>query len=398
MILPIGGEKAQSMTNVVKRELKRIVDRPVVILVMVIMPIIITILFSSLFSEGVPRDLPVIVYDADHSALSRHLTRMIDASPAIRVAHIVSDEETGKNGIMSGQGYALVILPHHLERDVIRGDAPTVIEYYNNQFLVPASLIHKDLVTVAATISAGLDIRKREARGEMFAAARAHAEPIHTDYRTLFNPYLNYVYFLLNSLVPTMLQIFILMISVYALGSELKEGTAEEWAACAGGSTWKAVAGKLLPYTIIFVIMGLSLQIVLYSFFQFPFRGNLPFLGLAMICLVMSYQAIAILFVSITANLRLSLSFSAFYVVPAFAFVGITYPIFDMSVPGKIWGSLLPLTYYLRLLVDQTMRGTSIVTSLPYLAFILVFAVVIPPLTTPRLKHLMRHQRYWGKS
>ena len=51
---------------------------------------------SSCFSRGVPRDLPVAIYDQDHTPLSRQLIRMIDATPSAMVAYEVTNLAEGE--------------------------------------------------------------------------------------------------------------------------------------------------------------------------------------------------------------------------------------------------------------------------------------------------------------
>ena len=48
----------------------------------------------------------------------------------------------------------------------------------------------------------------------------------------------------------------ILLVTVYAIGSEIKFRTGDEWLEAARMNMFVAVVGKLLPYTIIFCIMS----------------------------------------------------------------------------------------------------------------------------------------------
>lgn len=378
------------------RELGRIFSSRIYILLTLVLPLVSFGILAAIFSSGTPRDLPIAVYDADNSDLSRRLVRLLDAAPALQVTQRVTNVKEGEELILSGRTYALVILPRGLERDRSRGDGGQVVSYYNNQLITAGSIVSRGIRETLQTVSIELDQRSREQQGEMTGAAAAHAEPIRVESSALFNPYLNYLYFLASALMPTMLQIFVIIVTVYAVGIELKEGTAREWLNSAGDSPWLAVAGKLAPYTVGFLLVGLLMNVFLFLFLGLPLRGSVTLIAVATTLLVVSYQVVALLIVALTSNLRMSLSLSAVYAAPAFAFAGITFPVMAMPLAGKIWGGLLPLSYYLSILLDQGVRGAPVVVSLPALAAMFGFVIVIPFLAFPRLGKLMVDEQQWG--
>ena len=382
---------------VVQRELIRILSRRIYLLMVFVLPLVSFAVLAAIFGTGTPRHLPIAVYDADNTDFSRRLVRLLDAAPTLHVAHRVTDLKQGKTLILSGDSYALVVLPKGLERDRFRGQGAQVTSFYNNQSMTAGSIVNRGIRDTLKAVSAELDQQSRQQRGETSPAAAAHAEPIIVESRALFNPYLNYLYFLAGALMPTMLQIFIIVVTVYAVGVEIKEGSAREWLDTAGGSPWAAVAGKLAPYTAGFLCVGLLMNSYLFLWLKLPLRGSVPLIALATVLLVLAYQAVALLMVAATANLRISLSAAAIYAAPAFAFAGITYPVMAMPLSGKIWGGLLPLSYYLIILLDQGMRGAPVSVSLPALAAMCGFVVVIPILAVPRLGRLMVDEQQWGK-
>lgn len=382
---------------VVHRELVRIFSRRIYLLMVLVLPLVSFAVLAAIFSTGSPRDLPIAVYDADNTEFSRRLVRLLDAAPTLHVVQRVTDLKTGKMLILSGRSYALVVLPQGLERDRFRGQGAQVTSFYNNQSMTAGSIVSRGIRDTLKAVSKELDQQAREQRGELTTLAVEHTEPITVESQALFNPYMNYLYFLAGALMPTMLQIFIIVVSVYSVGVEMKEGTAREWIDTAGGSPWVAVAGKLAPYTAGFLFVGLLMNSYLFLWLKLPLRGSVILIALATSLLVLSYQAVALLIVAATANLRVSLSTAAIYAAPAFAFAGVTFPVMAMPLSGKIWGGLLPLSYYLVILLDQGMRGAPVAVSLPPLSAMCGFVVLIPLLAVPRLGRLMVDEQQWGK-
>ena len=116
--------------------------------------------------------------------------------------------------------------------------------------------------------------------------------------------------------------------------------------------------------------------VVLFRFMGVPLNGHLQVIVAATLLFVAAYLAVALMLVAWTANLRFASSVAALYSAPAFAFVGITFPTMGMPVAGRVWGALLPLTHYLQVLVDQSMRGAPPAASMPSLGALLAFVAV----------------------
>lgn len=383
--------------NVARRELRRIGSRPLYPLLLVVLPLASFALLWIIFSAGTIHDLPVAVVDLDGSPLSRQLVRMLDASPTMSVTRSVGSGLNAERLLLSGDAYAALLIPSDFERSVLRGSPAAVTLYRNSQLLLPSSVIRRDAMAVVATLSAGIEVRQREARGEAPAEARQRFEPVRVERHALFNPWLNYVYFLVSSLLPAMLQIFVLVAAVHAVGVELKEGSGLEWLEAAGGSIARAVAGKLLPYTVGYLVVAGFMLTLILEFMGVPLHGDLPTVVTGTVLFILSYQALGVLLAAWFANLRLATSAAAFLATPAFAFVGITFPTEAMPAYAAAWGALLPLTHELRLLVEQVMRGAPATASLPELAALAGFVLVLPILAHRRLGRVLADPRYWGR-
>ncbi len=385
------------MKAVLRRELRRIASRPLEPLLIVVFPVLALAFTYAIFSAGLPRDLPVAVVDQDHSRLSRQLIRMIDATPTIRVSDRPEDSRAAEELILRGRVYAYLLVPEGLERGIKRGAAEPVVAYTNAQLLIPASLVRRDLVAATATLSAGIELRRLRAAGETAASAAARFEPIRADIHALFNPQLNYVAYLFTALFPTLLHIFVLLAAVNSFGSELREGTGAQWLATARGSLLRAVVGKLLPSTVAFVGLAATAMALLFGVAGVPLAGSFGLLLLGTLLFVLAYQGMGVLLVALFANLRFATSVAAFVASPAFAYAGVTFPTMAMPPFARFWGALLPLTHYLKLLIDQAMKGAPVSVSAPSLLALLAFAMVAPLLAWPRLRRIVNDPRYWGR-
>src|SRR5262249_46035257 len=73
------------------------------------------------------RDLPIVVVDRDHTALSRQLTRWLDASEAVSVASRSNDLNAAQDSVRAGAAGAVLLIPQDFERHVLRRE-PAYVE------------------------------------------------------------------------------------------------------------------------------------------------------------------------------------------------------------------------------------------------------------------------------
>jgi len=383
-----------SLFKVIRRETRRIAGSWVLIFTTMIAPIIAFLAIIWLFSDGVVRDLPVAVVDMDHTAYSSRVTRMIDATPVCNVMWRLSSPDEARRMMDAGKIEAIVVLPTDLERKILNNGAPAIAVYINNTNVVKGGALKSGLFTTLSTISAGVKVQVAIKKGQSPVQAIEKARPVKVNAHLLFTPFGNYAYFLVLGLLPLLAVVFIFLGSVYALGMELREGTAGELITLANNKISVALLGKMLPYTLLFFMDMMIMNIILMKTLGTPIRGNLFLILVSEILLIISYQLLAVLFLKITANLRLSLSLGSAYTMMALTFSGLTFPSMAMPLMAKMFSLLFPYTFWLQIFMSQTLRGEPITeVAIPFLAFIPFILGGI--LAFPGMKRKLSHPKYW---
>ncbi len=386
----------RAFRNVLIREIESFGNHKVFYRLSLGLPVLAFVFFILLFETGVPRDMPVAVLDEDHSPLSRRLTRMIDATPSARVAYHIADMAEGERMMKQGKIDAVVSLPRDMEKDIYSNTQTHAVIYINGLNLTKNGLLNKDLQTVVKTFSSGIQVQTLMKKGLSEAEAYNQMMPIYFEKHILFNPYINYGYYLLPSFLPLMLMLFTILATVFTIGVELKNGTARQWLAAAGDNTLVALAGKLTPYTVIFFALCMLMNTLLYKFIGVPLRGNVPLLFVSGLIFVLAHQALGVFFVVLLSNLRLALSIAGGYSVLSFTYSGLTFPFMAMDLPVRIAGHIFPMTFYIDTFIDQAMRGAPVRDSIGYVGYMSIF-ILLPVLLLPRLKKICTCEKYWGK-
>jgi ABC-2 type transport system permease protein len=312
-------------------------------------PLLICALMWWIFSAGVPRNLPIVVIDTDHSSLSRRFIRMLDESPGIAVLTEAASEEEAFHFIRMRRAFGIVYLPNDMQRDVLGGRTTTIQWSFNAQFTSYTGTMTRDVRAVASSLSAGIEMAARQKRGMAPDQALQQVEPIRVRLATLFNENSNYEPFLGLATVPAMLQIFIALSAITAIGRELRAGTVPQWLESAGGRWPAALLGKLAIPAASFGVQGLLFMIFFAGIRGWRIEGSEIMVITGLLLLVSSCLALGTLLIGATLALRHALSLAAFITAPAFAFSGQGFPQVAMPPIARAWSEVLPLTHYLQL-------------------------------------------------
>jgi ABC-2 type transport system permease protein len=379
-----------------KRERDRILSKWALIMVCFIGPLLAFWLIMLIFSSNVPRDLPVAVVDNDHTSLSRLISRMTDATPIAAADRSYISLKDARNALEKGKVDAILYIPEATEKGILKGENSTVVLYLNNANVVKAGLINSGVRKALSTLSAEIKLNKQLQQGKTQRQAIARIMPVQLHSVVLFNPFISYSYFLTLGLMPIVLIVFTLLGTTHAIGSELLRGSGPKWLAAANGNIIYALCGKILPYTIIFSIIAVFMNIILFHNLGLPLNGKLHIILISEILLIISYQFLSIFLLGLFSNLRLSLSLGSAYSMLALTYSGLTFPVTAMPAFGQAFAHIFPFTYWLKIFVSQTLRGEPVANSIAPMYAMLAF-VVLGIMFVPRLKHLLLNKEHWGK-
>ncbi len=382
--------------RVIFREIDRMTGSTIYLFTTLIGPLISFVILLSVFSAGVPRNLPVGIVDLDNSPLSRKIGMWIEATPEAEVISHFPNRAEAYQQMKEGKLDAIVIVPEGTEKAILKGGSQNIPVFINNTNILKGGYLQKGIYKSLATLSGGIKLQFAMKKGLPEQQALAKIQPVKLQQHVLFNPFGNYSYFLLSALLPLMIVIFTLLSGVFAVGVEVKEGTGPDWLEHSGGSLIVGLAGKLAPYTILLLIDAMVMNVVLFVRMGTPLNGSFGILLLAELAMIVTYQLLGVFLVSVTSNLRLGLSLASAYAMMALTFSGLTFPQFAMPLVARLFSYLFPFTYWVKIFISQAIRGEAIDHALIPLAVFVVF-ILLSVSFLPRLKRLLKDEKYWGK-
>ena len=379
--------------GLVLRELKRMARQPIYAFCMVLAPLFCYVFFTSLMSKGLPSSLPLGLVDEDHTTTSRNLARNLDAFQGTDIKFEFADVSEARQAVQRGEVYGFYLIPKGMTHEAQLQRIPTVSFYTNYSYLVAGSLVYRDMRTMSELASGAATRTVLYAKGATERQAMAFLQPVVIDMHAVGNPWLNYNVYLSNVIIPGCLAIFIFMITVYSLGTELKFNTADDLMHRADGSIIVAMTSKLIPQYLVFLLMGTLYVLLLYGYLHFPCHCGIGRMWCLMALYVLACQGLGVFMFAMFPTLRLALSFASLWGVISFSISGMSFPVMAMHPILQGFSLLFPLRHYFLLYVNCALDGYALANAWPYVLALIGFALLPWPCMM-RLKHVMLHCKY----
>jgi ABC-2 type transport system permease protein len=378
--------------RVIWRELGIIRKRPVYILASVGVLVVNAIFYTTLMKDGLPHDLPIGVVDLDQSSTSRAFAQQLDATQLGEVIYY-DDLHLARRDMETGKLTSFVVIPEHFNADIQAQHQPHIGYYVNSLYFVGGALAYKDIMTMVNLVNGAVQREVLRAKGHNEREIRALIQPIVLDQHQIGNPATNYGVYLNGVLLPGILEMIVILITIYAVGTELKYGTSRQLLEMTGGSIEKALLGKLLPYNLIFTVLGIGLELLLFHWFKYPLKGSIGWMFLDMLLMVSASEALGLFIVELFPVLRLAVSVGAIISVLGMSLAGFSLPVEAMPPYVQGFSAIFPLRHYYLIHVQETLWGSGFAGCWKEVVHLLLF-LFLPATLMWRLEHAYIFQDY----
>ena len=366
-------------------ELRILLRHPIYIICMVVLPLFVTVYFTSLMNDGLPVKMPIAVVDQDNTSTTRKLTRMIDGFQSSKVVAHYPTADEARTAIQRGEIYGFMLFPKGMTAQLISMRQPKMSIYYSNTTLAAGSLLYKEMKTLCTLASAAVGQQTMQAKGYSSGQTMALLQPIAVDTHTIGNPWVSYNIYLSTMLIPASLLLFVFLMTAYSLGTEIKFGTQHEWLRMHDGKMLWAMMAKLLPQTVIFLVVMYFCMAYMFGVLHFPAPGGKLMLLILGLLSILAAQGFAVFIFGLIPSLRMSMSICSLWSVLSYSMVGTAFPVFAMDAPLQTLSWLFPMRHYYiiyQLCVFNTYPLTDV---WPHVLALIIFAM-LPIFVARRIK------------
>ena len=370
--------------NVFRRELRRMNSRRIYWVASLVLPLFSLVFMATIFGNGQMKDLPIGIVDEDNTSASRHIVRMVDATPELQASQHFANEAEARKAMQKKEIYGYLLIPSKIT---------SLCYYYHNAMLSVGGELHSTFETLLLEVSVTPIVTEAIGLGENESTLTSFLMPIsETDYPT-YNDTRNYAVYLTQPFFFVFLQILLLLVTTYALGSESKFGTSGEWLQSANGNMGIAVMGKLLPYTLIFITISILANVVFFKWMQIPLPSSLWTINGVSILFICATQALALFLYAIFPALSLIISVVSMVGSLGATLCGVTFPVVFMDTPVYAASFLFPIRHFVEVMQSLLYLDGTFADYWPNITILLVVCL-LPIVLLPRLKHVLITHKY----
>ena len=357
-----------------RQEMKQVFCDEGVLIFFIIVPLIYPLLYSWIYNNEVVHEVPVVVVDDSHSALSRQLIRECDASPDVKVFCHAADMDEARSLVSRQLVKGIYYIPPDFATRINRMEQAVVSVYCDMSLMLTYKAIYQ--TAVAVTQSMGAEIQKKISGNYTDREDAITTRPLGFEDVPIFNPTGGYGNFILPAVLILIFQ------QTLVLGIGISAGTARENNRYgeliplhpAYSGIYRIVGGKALCYLMVYAIMGTYLTMVVPRIFSFitlvrwqdlllmmiPYLLACVFFGMTVSCLVRYRENVMLLMVFVS--------------LPLLFMTGVSWP--QSNIPGMWQGVswLFPSTFGARAFVRMNTLGATLSDVLPELRYLWIQA------------------------
>ena len=368
-----------------------------VLMFLVLVPLGYPLLYSWIYNNEAVHEVPVVVVDQSHSALSRQFIHDFDATADVDVKYYAEDLDEARSLVSRQLCKGIYLIPSDFATNISRGEQGTISVYCDMSLMLAYKAVYQTAMVEAGRLGAGLSIKKAGNYTKREDAITA--QPLAVDEVTMFNPSGGYGSCVLPAVLMLILQ------QALALGIGMAAGTARE--RNKNGQlipdddphyrgAYRIVWGKALCYGMTGAIAAAYLSMAVPHMFSFPqladgktlFLMLLPytiaciFFGMTVSCLVRYRENVMLLMVFVS--------------VPLLFLTGVSWP--QSSIPGAWQGVswLFPSTFGVRAFIRVNSMDATINQILPEIRILWIQAAAYLGLACLVYRHQFRLARKYA--
>ena len=376
-----------------RREWRRMTSRRIYLGAAVVLPLFLLFFMVTIFGDGQMRHLPIGIVDGDNTSTSRDIVRNIAAVPTFDVVAHYDDDAKARAAVQRREVYGYLSIPPRFEEAMMRGTEATLCYYYHYALLAVGGEVMSAFETALIPVRMAPIVDEAVMLGATEENIETFLLPMTSDDHALYNPSLDYAEYLAVPIFYIMFQILILLVTLYTVGNERKQGSGADWLAVSGGNMLRAIVGKLLPYTLIFCLEAMLANMVFFHWEHIPFVGDMGLFALTTVLFIIATQSVAVILYTLFPMLSLVISVVSMVGSLGATLSGLTFPLSAMSPVVQYAATLFPVRHFTEAMQCMVYFEGGFSICWPQLAILCTFPLVAVALL-PRLRKILLTHPY----
>lgn len=368
----------------IRRELCYLLREKWDLALVVLAPACILILLGSMFAQGKPDHLAIAIVDQDRSRLSTRIYDHLSLNHTLQI-YIVSDQTVEVEKLLNqNKIWGYIHIPAGAEQRLVTAQDAEISIAFNQSYFSIGNTISSAMLL--STLQAMAEFTGRQYLGNTLPYLDAPTPNIKIS--PLYNPQLNYEFYLEPYMVPAILHLLLCCCVAFAVGQEIKRHTFNHW--INGQNLWSALLSKNLVYVAIFCFWTWVWMLWMVEFRGWFIAGSLWLILLAQVLFYSAYAFISSAVVLATQDLTKSFGLLAVYGGSSLSFAGVTLPLNNAPLFTQLWANIIPYTPYAKLQTEQWVIGSPLYLSAQPIFILTTYVVLYAVLAYVFLKKIVK--------
>jgi len=352
----------------IEKEFKLIQRNRVLPIIIFVMPVIFLLLLPFAADFEV-KNIRLAVVDNDYSTYSKRFIEKIGSSNYYQiVANESSYEFALTNQIESGKADAILEIPNHFERDLMKQRMSKV--------LISANAVDgmKGMMGTAYLAAITMDFSKNISMELAAFNSTLPQQNILITNRALFNPLMNYKAYMVPAIMMMLLVLMCGAMPAVNIVMEKEVGTIEQMNVTPVRKFYFILA-KIVPFWIIgFIVLTIGFIIAYLVYGLLPV-GSFGTLYLAAAVFILTMTGIGLVVSNKSDTMQQAMMIAMFFLIVFILMSGLLTPIASMPRWAQWLTYANPLRYYAEMMRFVYLKGCTIADIVPQLSYLLAFAI-----------------------
>ena len=359
------------LLSLIRKEFIQIVRDPRTLYITIAIPVIQLFLLGYTATSDV-RNVPLAVFDQDHSPSARRLLDAYRAADYFTLAYDANTEGELRSLIDGGQARAGLIIPPDYGESILAGRSARVTFVLDGSDPNSASTSLAAAQLIGQAHATGILVERLGQLGLTFG----QSPPVEVATHVWYNPDMISAFFMIPALIGMILQFLTSMLTATAIVRERERGTIEQLIVTPIRS-WDLILGKIIPYVLIAFLDTLEILVVGTWWFKVPIRGDLGLLLALSGLFLISSLGIGLFISTVAHTQQEAMMLTYFTMLPTIFLSGFFFPLNAMPLVLQWISHLVPLRYYLIIIRSVILKGVGVEALAPEVIALALFGVVL---------------------
>ena len=383
-----------TLYRVWRREFHLVFSDMGVILFFFFLTLMYPVVYTLIYNPETVKNIPIVVVDHSMSAESRELTRMADATDAIKVYEYAPDLAAARRIQNEHEAFGILEIPADYAKNLGRGEQ-SVVTFYSDMSLL---LRYRTFVSALTDIqlALGTKIQQAEINKIGLPAQSVGGAPISSEAIMLGDPTQGFASFIIPGILVLILQqSMILGVSMLSAGSSerrRRNGGIDPLAIPAGPVT--TIIGRVMCYLCIYLPVCIYVLDLVPMIFDLPHIGQLSDYLMFILPMLIASALLAITISVFVTERESSMLVVVFTSVVFLVISGLTWPRYAMNSFWQLVGDCIPATWGIEGFIRMNSNGSVLAQeSHPYaMLWVLAGIYFVTAVVVTRFLYLSRNR------